>query len=1029
MPNTFEQTLIYRELERQLPGLASAPSDLMGSFTSLCAAIRAEGKYIVALFPEYTPHDWDDHICRLFALGDRLLGEANYQKLTPAELALLGFGLVAHDWGMAVSGPELDVLKGKSPPSDSVALLQGEPGRAQRAVQALITQGVSEGDAWRDYLRSSSGLRSGARLRRSLASVGSVFSEAVAKIAEGHTFDTAEIRNPRMFPVNMSVFGETVNLAALATYVRVIDLLDIGEDRTPYALWRFVAPRDPVSKMHWDRHRALSAVSVRDTDRFRRVIVTGSTQSADIYAALADLQAWIESQFEESIATLRVTPGNYDLGLDSKIDWTIHAIGFEPIKVRFELDRDRVLSLLGSELYDRDPLAFVRELLQNSVDAIDARDAVLNHAGATLRGEITLRLVTTESGLVIEWQDNGIGMDEEVLRSFFCVIGRSWYASREARQIGRLDAISQFGIGMLACFAISDGLYLETRREPNFADSRFGLKVDVPSQSSHFRIQRTDELPIGTLVRLKVRREHSEQISKGSVSAALRRIARFVRHRITIDSDGVLSHVESLAAVDAGSADRKVASDLAIGVRGDTAEILRASTEEVQIELDAKGDYNGLYRVLIPKDPATAEAAVSHSAWFLGGKEIEFDNVVLQTEQAIFLKGVKAGPVTSQRPYLSREIGEGTAGLLEHSGWPPRTLLLNLVRPSLATVNLARSTIRPTGDDIGNAIGSEIARKLAPQFYGGISKEPARNALVLGSLSYFGGVKKSAIQLLIAIEETPMLVLSPQDGLIWMTLSEVTKSGTFLEAPFEMAFAWEKQDRQQQLVEGWKCRWSGPRALVLDLHSKRQPWLPRTLHLSEPALRSAGFKPSGIRAVAPPSGEQIPLICCVWTRNGCPGSDPSEMENARSISLGWDASPTLAKFEGPLASFAGFGSRYWNREHAKVKAVVPVLEQLQQRVENREVPDEIDRTYRYFTSNSYFGYTVPCRSSGATLALTLPNRLLDLADKLGIPCASRLQISDFFPGTVGIYNNPYHYSLKEWFTSSTDIGTDWVPDV
>jgi hypothetical protein len=68
------------------------------------------------------------------------------------------------------------------------------------------------------------------------------------------------------------------------------------------------------------------------------------------------------------------------------------------------------------------------------------------------------------------------------------------------------------------------------------------------------------------------------------------------------------------------------------------------------------------------------------------------------------------------------------------------------------------------------------------------------------------------------------------------------------------------------------------------------------------------------------------------------------------------------------------------------------------------------------------GYKVPSRLSGLTLAVELPNRLLDLAQDEGLACPERLAPSDFLPGTVEGYSNPYHYGLGAWELHDTGLG-------
>jgi hypothetical protein len=411
---SIEASALYQEMRRRIPEIPASPQDLVNEFERLRGVLQEHGKYIVLLFPEYTPHDTGRHLDHLLALADRVLGPSLYARLKATELVLLVFGLYAHDWGMAVGEAERHCLA-TAEISHEFNLMPGEPASAKAFLSEAAHRGISLGVAWRDYLRRTHGLRSGARLRQHLQPIGSAFAEAVAKIAEGHTLDIREVRDTDRYPLALSVFGETVNLAALTAYIRIVDLLDIDDDRTPYALWKFVAPTDPTSSMEWEKHRALSPISVRSGPRLREVMVSGHTDDPSVFAALSDLRSWIDSQFALSIAHLRTISGPYDIDLDSRIKWSIEPIGFVPRVVRFELDRTRMLGLLSEDLYQNEPLAFVRELLQNSVDAIDAREGLLAQHGLSFIGEIRLRLRSRPSSLLVEWVDNGIGMDEEIL--------------------------------------------------------------------------------------------------------------------------------------------------------------------------------------------------------------------------------------------------------------------------------------------------------------------------------------------------------------------------------------------------------------------------------------------------------------------------------------------------------------------------------------------------------------------------------------------------------------------------------------
>lgn len=119
----------------------------------------------------------------------------------------------------------------------------------------------------------------------------------------------------------------------------------------------------------------------------------------------------------------------------------------------FQVDLKGMIRLLSENLYSNDSV-FLRELLQNAIDAIEARKlAQADFAD----GKIEVRLL--DDGM-LEFSDNGIGLTDEEIHSFLSVIGKSSKRGGDARQKG---FIGQFGIGLLSCFLVADNIEVLTR--------------------------------------------------------------------------------------------------------------------------------------------------------------------------------------------------------------------------------------------------------------------------------------------------------------------------------------------------------------------------------------------------------------------------------------------------------------------------------------------------------------------------------------------------------------------------------------
>ena len=111
-----------------------------------------------------------------------------------------------------------------------------------------------------------------------------------------------------------------------------------------------------------------------------------------------------------------------------------------------------MVDLLSRNLYSG-PRVYIRELLQNGLDAIEARSAL--DPGCPRRVTITIE------GRTLKCRDSGIGLTEEEAAGLLSTIG----ASSKLDELGmaRSDFLGQFGIGMLSCFMISDSITVYSR--------------------------------------------------------------------------------------------------------------------------------------------------------------------------------------------------------------------------------------------------------------------------------------------------------------------------------------------------------------------------------------------------------------------------------------------------------------------------------------------------------------------------------------------------------------------------------------
>jgi HSP90 family molecular chaperone len=206
-----------------------------------------------------------------------------------------------------------------------------------------------------------------------------------------------------------------------------------------------------------------------------------------------------------------------------------------------------MFEILGNEIYQGDPYVFLRELLQNSIDAIRMRREILRKHAKIEPGNLGVIRVNVEhlenKDIIVTWSDDGIGMDEYIIQNYLAVAGKSYYRSPDFEKVGlEMDPISRFGIGILSCFIVANHVEIETYKDPNLLPRSEPLKITIPDQSKQFRVEILPEgcSEIGTTVRVFVESrkitncDENNHIDNLDVTEYLSIIAGFVEFPIMV---------------------------------------------------------------------------------------------------------------------------------------------------------------------------------------------------------------------------------------------------------------------------------------------------------------------------------------------------------------------------------------------------------------------------------------------------------------------------------------------------------------
>jgi molecular chaperone HtpG len=189
----------------------------------------------------------------------------------------------------------------------------------------------------------------------------------------------------------------------------------------------------------------------------------------------------------------------------------------------FKVDLRGIVDVLSNYLYST-PTVFVRELLQNALDAITARRvAEPSHAG-----DISIRLVGESRGATLSFEDDGIGLDEADVHVFLSTIGQS------SKRDSPADFLGQFGIGILSCFVVSDEVTLVTRKVGSPKSFRWIGHSDGTYELASLEAT----APIGTAVYLRPKADSAQLFNAGKILDTARYYGDLLPVKVTFTHEG-----------------------------------------------------------------------------------------------------------------------------------------------------------------------------------------------------------------------------------------------------------------------------------------------------------------------------------------------------------------------------------------------------------------------------------------------------------------------------------------------------------
>ena len=204
---------------------------------------------------------------------------------------------------------------------------------------------------------------------------------------------------------------------------------------------------------------------------------------------------------------------------------------------KFEADTGKILDIVINSLYSEREI-FLRELVSNASDALDKR----KYLGLTDKkiaissdaSEIKIEVNNKEKTLTIS--DNGIGMNEEDLKSSLGTIARSGtkafleqMATNSKDKKSDMSMIGQFGVGFYASFMVSDSVDVLSKK----VGENQAWKWSSDGKTG-FNLEKTNKEDFGTSITLKLKKDAKEFLEETRLQFIVRKYSDHISYPVKL---------------------------------------------------------------------------------------------------------------------------------------------------------------------------------------------------------------------------------------------------------------------------------------------------------------------------------------------------------------------------------------------------------------------------------------------------------------------------------------------------------------
>ncbi|MBK9403547.1 MAG: ATP-binding protein [Ignavibacteria bacterium] len=477
-------------------------------------------------FPDYTDHGIQ-HINSVLQTCELLISEDSWSVFTREDAAVIILAIISHDLGMLITTETFTALVHQNntktvAPDDIVwnkiwhefklaacrfdgATLTNITGSPEPVnLEELNSDNFTErgrklaGEFLRLHHHRLSheilvlGLPSEQGLVHFFKGVPEHFKEFAGIIARSHGMSIRKCIESITSLDNTS-FREYrhIHITFLMTLIRLADYLDLDYNRAPSSILSAKSLKSPISRREWWAHKALVDLhsNAEDPECLQVLVESKEIPNISTYLTIEQKIEGVQKELDNCWAIIGEVYGRFPplnrlalkirrIKSNIRNKNIVSQLPFIPQNAFLRSSKSELLKLLIAPLYGNKPEIGIRELLQNSVDAVrELKYLARNNKGSIIdldektEWKVIVKFENDDNGnLWIVVSDNGIGMTWETILDYFLTAGASFRKSDAWKQNfssatgdSQILRSGRFGIGILAAFLLGDIVQVSTR--------------------------------------------------------------------------------------------------------------------------------------------------------------------------------------------------------------------------------------------------------------------------------------------------------------------------------------------------------------------------------------------------------------------------------------------------------------------------------------------------------------------------------------------------------------------------------------